>query len=166
MGRIYSVTMPAAGATVTAAGGDADLIELSPGDDHPIRLLGYTLGNKTEVAEAQEEMAIITVKRLPATVTSSNGTSVTPVPMDSGDPAASFTAKYNGATVATSTGTVVICDEIAWNERATPYDRMYFHPSLGAIGPYARQGETLVIRLESTLADDMTMAMTAWVEEF
>lgn len=160
MGRIYAV--PFVAGTVTNAGGNADLWEFLPADDKPIKLRGFTLGQTSEVADAAEEAVEIQVIRLGATVTSSNGTSVTPVPLDSADAAAGFTAEKNGSTVATTDGTTTVIEAIAWNLRGSPMEKWYPDERYC---PKAKQGEGLFIRLTSTVADDITFAGTAWVEE-
>jgi hypothetical protein len=159
MSRIYAVPWTA---TVTNTGGNADLWEFLPADDKPIKLRGFCLGNVSEVGDAAEEGLQISVVRLGATVTSGNGTSVTPVPMDSADTAAGFTAEYNGATVATSSGTTTVVEYLSWINRQSPYERWYPDP---AFAPKAKQGEGLFIRLDTTVADDMTFAGCAWIEE-
>ena len=159
MGRIYAVPWTA---TVTNAGGNADLWELLPADDKPIKLRGFCLGNVSEVGDAAEEGLQISIVRLGATVTGSNGTSVTPVPMDSADAAAGFTAEYNVATVATTSGTTTIIEYLGWLNRNTPYERWYPDERFA---PKAKQGEGLFIRLDTTVADDMTFCGCAWVEE-
>lgn len=160
MGRIYAI--PFAGATVTNAGGNADLWELLPADDKPIKLRGFRLGQTSEVADAAEEAVEVQVIRLAATVTGSNGTSVTPVPMDSADAAAGFTSEVNGATVATTSGTTTIVESLAWNLRGSPCEIWYPDERFC---PKVKQGEGLFIRLISTVADDVTFAGVAWVEE-
>jgi hypothetical protein len=162
MARIY--TVPFTG-TVTNAGGNADLWELTPADDKPIRLRGFRLGQTSEVADAAEEAVSISIIHLGATVTSGNGSSVTPVPVDPGVsmPAAGFAAEANGATVATSSGTSTTIEELAWNLRMSPFEVWY--PD-AEFCPVARQGAALVIRMNTTLADDISFAGTAWVEEF
>lgn len=159
MGRIYAVPFTA---TVTNAGGNADLWEFLPADDKPIKLRGFRLGQISEVADAAEEGIQISVVRLGATVTGSNGTSVTPVPLDSADVAAGFTAEYNGATVATTTGTTTVIEYLAWNNRNSPYEMWYPDERFA---PKVKQGEGLFIRMDTTIADDMTFAGTAWIEE-
>ena len=159
MGRIYAVPF---NATVTNAGGTADLWEFLPADDKPIKLRGFRLGQTSEVADAAEEGVRITVTRLAATVTSSNGSSVTPVPLDSANSAAGFSAEYNGATVATTSGATTVVEEMAWNLRMSPFEVWYPDSDFA---PKAKQGEGLFIRLETTLADDISFAGTAWVEE-
>lgn len=162
MGRIYTVPF---NGTVTAAGGDTDLWSIQPADDKPIKLRGFTLGQISEVGDTAEEGLRITVKRLPATFTvGSGGSSVTataPVG-SSGDTVWSATIRTNDTTVATTSGTAQVLDEFGWNERNTPYEHWYpderFCPS-------AIQGQGIVIRCETTLADDMTFSGTAWVEE-
>lgn len=159
MGRIYSV--PYTG-TVTNAGGNADLVELLPADDKPIRLRGFVLSQISEVGDAMEEGLRISIVRLGATVTSGNGTSVTPVPADSADAAAGFTAECNGSTVATTSGTTTVAAELGWNIRNSPFD--FWWPDRDFC-PKAKQGEGLFVRMETTPADDFTFQGTFWVEE-
>lgn len=147
---------------MTNAGGNADLWEFLPADDKPIKLRGFRLGQTSEVGDTAEEGLEVQVLRLGATVTGSNGTSVTPVPLDSADAAAGFTAEINGATVATTSGTTTVVESLAWNNRASPFESWYPDERFA---PKAKQGEGLFIRLISTVADDMTFAGTAWIEE-
>lgn len=158
-GRIYTVVLAA---TITAAGGDTDLLEITPADDKPCRLLGFTLGQTSEVGDAAEEGVRISVIRLPATVTSGNGTAATPQPVDDVDVAAGFAAEVNGTTVATTSGTASTLMEMAWNERNSPYE--WWAPN-EALAPKVRQASALVVRMQTTLADDISAAMTFWVEE-
>lgn len=160
MGRIY--TVPYAG-TITNAGGDSDLLELSPADDKPVKLRGWSIGQTSEVGDAAEEGLRISVIRLPATVTSgSGGSAVTPAALDSADVAAGFAAECNNTTVATTSGSAVTVSEHAWNERASPWD--FFYPD-ERFCPKAKQGEAIVVRMQTTPADDLSGAVTFWVEE-
>lgn len=160
MGRIY--TVPFAGGTVTNAGGNADLWEFLPADDKPIKLRGFLFGQISEVGDAAEEGVEIQIIRLGATVTGSNGTSVTPVPMDSANNAAGFTAEVNGSSVATTSGTTTIIASIPWNLRSSPFE--WWAPD-AEFAPKAKQGEGLFIRLITTVADDVTFGGVAWIEE-
>lgn len=161
MGRIY--TVPFASGTVTNAGGNADLWEVTPADDKPIHIVGIRLGQTSEVADAAEEGVNISIIHLAATVTSGNGTAVTPVAVDVGvNVAAGFSAEVNGATVATTSGTATTVEEICWNIRNSPCEIWY--PDI-RFAPTARQASALVIRLNTTVADDITFAGTLWVEE-
>ncbi len=161
MSRIY--TVPFQG-TVTAAGGDADLFEIAPGDDKPCKLRGFTLGQTSEVGDAAEEGLRISVVRLSGTITSgSGGSSVTPVPIDSADASAGFSAEAGNTTVATqSGGATTVVEELAWNERMSPYEHWY--PD-AQFAPKVKQSETLVVRMQTTPADDYSFAGTAWIEE-
>ncbi len=159
MSRMYTVVFQG---TVTAAGGDTDLVELTPADDKPVRIRGFKLGQISEVGDAAEEGLRISIIRLPATVTSGNGTAATPNPLDTIDPAAGFAAEVNSTTVATTSGTAAILEELAWNNRNSPYETWWPDPEFA---PTSRQAEALVIRLQTTLADDMTACMTVYVEE-
>ncbi len=160
MSRIYAV--PFVGTTVTNAGGNADLWEFLPADDKPAKLRGFRLGQISEVADAAEEGLEIQIIRMAATVTSSNGSAVTPVPMDSADTAAGFTAEIFGATVATTSGATTVVESIAWNNRMSPCD--FWYPD-AQFAPKVKQGEGLFIRLITTVTDDITFCGCAWLEE-
>ncbi|GIH22995.1 hypothetical protein Aph01nite_13050 [Acrocarpospora phusangensis] len=160
MGRIYAV--PFTG-TITAAGGNVDIWSFQPADDLPCCLRGFRLGNRSEVGDAAEESLELTVKRLLATVTiGSGGGSVTPEEVGRSNQAPSFTARANDTTVATTNGTTETVEELAWNIRNSPYEIWYPDPKFA---PAFVQGEALVIRQETTAADDYTFCGTAWVEE-
>lgn len=164
MSRIYRV--PYTG-TVTAAGGDSDLLSIQPADDKPCRLVGWILGQTSEVGDAAEENLRITVRHMTATVTiGSGGAAVTPVPLRPGtDLAAGFTARCNDTTVATTTGTNTIVEELAWNERNTPWERWIPAADVAEMRPRALQTEVLLVRMETTPADDFTIGVTFFVEE-
>lgn len=159
MGRIYSVSYQG---TVTNAGGDVDLLEVLPADDKPVKLRGFLLSQISEVGDAAEEGLRISIVRLGATVTGSNGTSVTPAPMDSANTAAGFTAECNGATVATTSGTTTILAEMGWNIRNSPYEWWAPDPEFA---PKCKGGEGLFVRQQTTAADDYTGCFTFWLEE-
>lgn len=161
MPRMYRV--PYQG-TVTSAGGDTDLCVILPADDKPCRLVGYILGQTSEVGDSAEEGVRVTVRHMTATVTTTGGTSVTPVanrPGTADVAAAGFTATANHTTVSTTTGTSTICEELAWNIRSSPWERWIPEE----MRPLAVQGEALIVRLETTLADDITAAYTFFIEE-
>ena len=162
MGRMY--TIPFNG-TITAAGTDTDIWSFQAASNKPIKLRGFTLGQISEVGDSAEENLRITVKRMPATWTvGSGGNSVTAAASinSSADTAWSFTARTNDTTVGTTSGTAQVLDEFGWNERNTPYEHWYPDERFC---PESINGQGLVIRMETTLADDMTFSGVAWVEE-
>jgi hypothetical protein len=159
MGRIYSVSFAA---TVTSAGTDTDLLELAPAAQKPVKLRGFSLGQTSEVADAAEEGVRISILRMAATVTGSNGTSTTGIPMDSANVAAGFAAETNGTTVATTSGATVVLGEFAWNIRNSPYE-VWFPDA--EFAPKAKNAEFLFVRMQTTLTDDISAAMTFWIEE-
>lgn len=157
-GRIFTIPWTA---TVANAGGNADLWEVLPGDDHPVRIRGIILGQTSEVADAAEESVAISVVRLTATVTSGGGTAGAPECPESNAITPSFTSETNGATVATTTGNTDIIYRYAWNIRSSPYEIRYEVDEM----PRAGQGEGLFVRLDSTVADDLVFVGTLVVEE-
>lgn len=160
MSRRYSI--PYSG-TLTAAGGDTDLLSIQPASNKAVRLVGWKIAQYSEFGDAAEENIRITIRRLPATFTvGSGGSAVTPVPYDGDDTAAGFTARCNDTTVATTSGTAVVCEELAWNERNTPY--VEYWPDREARWRVIN-GAGLIVRCETTIADDMSIAITFDVEE-
>lgn len=160
MGRIYTVSYTG---TITNAGGNSDLIEILPADDKPVKLRGLLLSQISEVGDSAEEGLQISIQRLPATVTSgSGGSAVTPAPMDSADAAAGAACECNNTTVATTSSTAVPLAYIGWNERNSPYE-MWFPDD--RFCPKVKQGEALVVRMDTTPADDFTGNFTFWIEE-
>lgn len=161
MSRIYLV--PYTG-TLTNAGGDTDLLSVQPADDKPCELVGIETGQTSELGDSAEEYLRLTVRHMTATFTvGSGGSAVTPVP--SGRPgtdlAAGFTARCNDTTVATTSGTSTIVRETSWNERASPYERWL----LEEVRTAAVQTEAILVRNETTAADDLTICLTFIVRE-
>lgn len=163
MGRIYAI--PYQG-TLTNAGGDTDLLELLPADDKPVKLRGFCISQISEVGDAAEEGLRLSVMRLAGTPTSgSGGSAVTPVKVNSSDNAAGVAVECNNTTVATSTDSPGVYDvlaEFGWNIRNSPFD--FWWPD-DRFAPKVKQGEALVIRCQTTPADDITFQFTAWIEE-
>lgn len=143
--------------TVAAASGDYDLFELDAAAEKPIEIVALSLGNRSEVGDAQDEMLSINVVR--GNTTTGNGTSTTPRPLDASDGAASFTAKTVGSTPA-SAGTAVTLIADTFNVRA---GLPWVFPE--AMRPKTQGADLLCVRLTSAVADDLTLSGTAWVRE-
>jgi hypothetical protein len=156
--RVYTVIFENV-AVGTAA---QDLFEITPADDKPVKLRGLVLGQTSEVQDAAEEILRFSIIRLPATVTSGNGSAATPQPTDDIDVAAGFAAEVNATTVATTSGTGLTIVEFAWNLRSSPYEMWWPDPEFA---PKVRQAAALVLRQLTTLADDISAVMTAYFEE-
>ena len=149
--------------TLTNAGGDNDLLELTPADDKPIRLRRLFLGQTSELGDAAEEALRITVRRLGATVTSGSGGGAPSIKVpDSQYGTPGLAAEGLNTTVATTTGANDILFDGVWNIRQSPLELVWPEPEKA---PAARGTEVLVIRCESTAADDITIAITAELDE-
>jgi hypothetical protein len=160
MGRIYSVVYQG---TIANASGDVDLLEILPATNKPVKLRGILLSQLSEVGDAAEEGLRISIIRLPATVTGGTGGSApSPIPMDSANAAAGCQTEVNNSAVATTSGTAVTLAELAWNIRNSPYE-MWFPDD--AFCPKVKNGEALVVRQQTTAADDYTGCFTFWIEE-
>lgn len=159
-GRLYRCT---ASFTLTAAGGDADLLSWAPAANKPVALVGFRVGQTSEVGDAAEENIRITLRHMAATVTpGSGGASVTPEPCGSVNSAAAFTSRANDATVATTSGASVIKENIGWNERNSPAELWWPEESMQLT---TINGELMLIRCETTVADDIALLVTAFLRE-
>lgn len=160
--RLYEV--PFAAGTVTNAGGNNDLWTLTPADDKPIHLIRLVLGQISEVGDTAEEGIDITIEHLAATVSAgTGGSAVTPTPVDQDvNVAAGFTARINDTAVATTSGTKTVKEPIPWNNRNTPLIIDWPDPDQQ---PVCRQAAALVVRMNTTIADDMTFSGHALVRE-
>ena len=152
--------------TITNAGGNTDLWEIVPGDDQPVEIVGMRLGQTSELGDTAEEALRLTIRRFRATVTSgSGGSTATPEDVrraNQAPVAMTSPVEVNNTTVATTSGDNEVLDEIAWNIRNSPYEIWFPIPELR---PRAVQTEALIIRCESTAADDITFNGTLWVVE-
>lgn len=154
-GRVYAVTFENVSVSATQ-----DLFEITPADDKPIRILGIQLANVgADVGDAAEEMLRLTVTR-GHTSGGSGGSAPTPVPLDPSGPAAGFAAEVNNTSKAAS-GTTTVPFADGMNVRI-PYQQ-YFTPETVI---QATQGNTtIVVRLENSPADAVSMSGTLFVEE-
>jgi len=158
MPRIYAVSFFEQ--TVAAASGDYDLFELTPASNRPIEIVALSLGNKSEIGDAQDEMISYSICRGYATSGSGGASPAALVPLNSADPAPGFTAETVNATVAT-TGTEVIMFSDTFNVRA---GLMLVLPEI--MRPRCNSGDTrMCVRLKTAVADDLTMSGTVWVQE-
>ena len=155
MGRMYTVVFE--NIAVTNAGGNNDLFEFTPADDKPIVVHEVHI---TDVDSETDEKLRFTITRLPATVTSGNGTAVTPAPLDIHDPAAGFAAERVGTTVATTSSTAVPLHA----EGVSALVGFHYVPTERA-RPKFVQGEACVVRLEAAPGADRNMSGTAIVED-
>ena len=153
MPRSYSVSFTAV--AITAA---QDLFEIQPADDKPVRLLGITFGQTSDVGDAASENLGLTVVR-GYTASGSGGSTPTPAPLDAIDTAAGFTAEVNNTTVA-NTGTAVTLHADVINTQA---GYAYFWPE--GMQPQASQANTTIVVRVTAPADSITASGTLYVQE-
>lgn len=155
---IYTVEVD--NVTVTNAGGDADIVELTAADDKGIELFGIQLFSTTEVQEAQEEWLRFKVIRGHTTSGSTPAATPTPQPVSPRGPAAAFTAEVYNTTIA-SAGTAVNVGNFAMNVRAG-YE-VFLPEDCG--WETTQAAGLLVVRLMAAPADDLSMSGLFWVRE-
>lgn len=137
-----------------------DLIQIKGAAGKMLRIIRAWHGC-TDTSIATSQMLSTRCSFLPVTVTDgSGGSSPTPQKIDPGDAAASFTAKANNTTPATTNGTKITLDESAdhiyngyrsqWDDKGAP-----------AIGP----SESFVLELLSTVSGTVHLSGGVEVEE-
>lgn len=153
MGRKYWVDLTPTAITVAA-----DLFELTPADDKPIKVLAVNLHQTTDFGDAQAE--IISVVWVRGNTTSgSGGSAPTPRPCVASDAAAGFTAEVANTTAASS-GTAVNLPRHGFNVQGG-LERPYAPEEC----PEASQGVLLVLRMAAAPADSLTIGGSILVEE-
>jgi len=153
MPRSYSVSFTAV--AITAA---QDIFEIQPADDKPVRLLGITFGQTSDVGDANSENLGVQVIR-GYTASGSGGTTPTPAPLDGIDTAAGFTSEVNNTTVA-NTGTAVTLHSDVINTQA---GYAYFWPE--GMQPQASQANTTIVVRITAPADSITASGTLYLQE-
>lgn len=154
MGRTYSVQTT--NVSVSAA---QDLAQIKGASGKILRIKRVECGC-TNTTAPTSQMLSFRCRYLPATVTDgSGGTTPTPVKMDPGDAAASFTALANNTTPASSSGTAVVLEAQTCHV-LTGFDYSFQYPPV--IGP----SESFTFELLSTVSGTVNLSMTVTVEEF
>lgn len=143
--------------TFTAAGTNTDILSIAPADDKPVALCRLFLSQGSEVGDAMEEGIRVTVKRLNTFSVGSGGATIDSVETpdsSGGNPGA--TVRANDTTPATGASTDILWD-CYWNVRA-PLELVWADERFR---PVVKGAEGLVVVLETTPADDITISMTA-----
>lgn len=152
-GRAYSVSFSAVAVTAVQ-----DFFEVVAAAGKPLEIVSVELSQYTETGDAAEEGLGLLFER-GHSASGSGGSAFTPVPLNSTDTAAGFSAEVNNTTNA-ATGTIVTCHAANWNIRA-PY--LYMPPPDARI--WLAGGERFVVELLNAPADSVTMSGTIVVIE-
>lgn len=151
--------------TLTNAGGTQDLFELVPNGTTRLRLLEIELNQYSDFGDAQAEIVALLIMR-GHTTTGSGGSAVTPVNLNPYGRASVTTVARNNTTLA-SAGSPETILASGWHlqagfiwrpPRSDPPEEFRRHIIV-------KPSQRLVIRLNSTLADDVTANGTVTFEE-
>jgi hypothetical protein len=153
MARRYSVVFSAV--SVSAA---QDLFQIIGAAGKILRIISVSLADVDTTLPTNQQLSL-RCRFLPATVSNgSGGSAPTPQPFDPGDAAASFTAKANSTSKATTSGTAVVLLDDGCNIYAG-YAYPFSAPPI--VGP----SESFVFELLSTVSGTLSMSGTCIVEE-
>lgn len=158
MARMYTAVFK--NVAVTAA---QDLFEILAPTKSIVIVHEFGLFQTTELGDAAEEQLLLTCNRGVGTVTSgSGGATVTPQPINDGNPAFGGTVERNNTTImAVGTGTLETDLEVmTWNVRV-PLTRVYTPETR----PMIRAGDRWTLELETVPADSITMSGYVIFEE-
>lgn len=144
---------------VTAA---QDLFEITAPSGAAVVIHGWSVSQKSEVADAQEEgLTLVTNRGVGSTTSGSGGASVTAQPTDDDTTAAGASVERNNTTVmAAGSGSLEELEVHAWNVRA-PFI-MFYPPELR---PKVKASARWTLELETAPADSITMSGTLYFEE-
>lgn len=152
-GRVYSVVIDNVAASVAQ-----DLAEFLVGDDRPFEMVGYCLGQTSDVGDAQDENRLLKIVR-GSTTSGSGGTAPTPQPLLPLSAAAGFTAEINNTTQGSS-GTPVTLHAEVFNVRA---GCVQWFPE--GCRPSATQANTSLRVLIDAPADSLSISGTFYLRE-
>lgn len=125
-----------------------DIFEILAGSATPLALMGFSLGQTSEVGDANEEQLTLVLKYITgAPTTGSGGATPTPRPVLPGDAASSATVKTGNTTKLTG-GTSVELERFAWNVRQD--FQVIWIPEMWQVSAVSEQ---LVLELVTTPAD-------------
>lgn len=146
--RVYDIDLNLSTAITTSL----DIFEIVPAADKPVVILGWEIGQTSEIGDAGEEMLEMLFKRMVTITSGSVGvTAPTPRPVLQNDAASAFTIEVGNTTKATAT-TAQALKRFSWNVRMShlwvpvPEDRPVV----------AGTGNGFVLELVSTPADSIT----------
>lgn len=155
MSRMYSVIFDR-----VAVSAVQDLFELTNAATTVLKIHSVELGQDSDEQDAEDEQLQIKINRRTGSPTSgSGGSSATPVKMQTGDAAASFTAEVNNTTQI-SAGTETQIYSGAFNIRAG-----FFWTPTPECRPVIAPSEYFIVELGEAPADAITMSGTIMVEE-
>lgn len=157
-GNVYTAVFEEVTATLAQ-----DLFELLAPNDVCLELISARVGQSSDPADAQAEMAAISIVRGVGTVTSGSGggTNPTPRPTHQGGAASGSTVEINNTTkmvVGTGALEILLNDDfnmqVGWLYQPVPEERFYVSPS-----------DRVTIELVNAPADALTISGTiSWRE--
>lgn len=157
MGRLYSI--PLAFTAHTAAG---DIVEIIAPAGALLDIHEIKLTQSTEAGDAESEQLAFTLTRATGSYTSgSGGTSVTPVPLDGSDVAASFTAEMANTTDA-SAGSGALTN--MWHDAVNVHVGLHYLPTPES-RPRCGVSQAFILTLDGAPADSVSIGGYIIVEE-
>jgi hypothetical protein len=136
---------------------DYDFFEITPAAGKPVEIVGFEIGGRSIVGDANEWMIDYSIVR--GNTTTGTGSTGNIRTLDPSDPAPSFTSKVALATPA-SAGTPVNLVSGTFNARAGI--RVHYIPEMR---PVVANPELLCIRMNTTLNANQITYGTIWVRE-
>lgn len=161
MSRMYSLVFGAAGSPIAVTTA-TDFFEVNPAANKPCRFAGIFLSQSSDTGDAAEEILQIGIVRVPATFTSSGGTSTTPRLIDATGAAAGAACEVTtgSSAVATTSGTLEHIKAYQFNIRTGL--ELWLPPEFQ---PQFVNGAGGVVRLYTAPTDSLSMMGTLYFIE-
>lgn len=154
MGRIYRATFK-----LVTGSAQQDFFEIYAMTGTVVQIHDWWLGQTSEIKDAEEEQLLITTNRGVGAVSGSGGTTVTPQPIDDGNPAFRGVVEA-GNTTKMSSGTVEEIGVYQWNVRV-PFAMIYTPETR----PIISGNHRWTLELETTPTDAITFNGLVTFEE-
>lgn len=162
MSRTYSISISAGSLTANSTN-PTDLFEILTVRDKPaVRILGLVIGQSSDVGDANSENLSIKISR-GWTTSGSGGGTVTAVPLDGLDSAASFATVETLNTTTASAGTEVVLFADVWNTQAGY--QMWFPEGVQPYLPITTATAYYTTVRLTAPADTVTISATLFVQE-
>lgn len=155
MGNRYVESFEAVAVTA-----EVDLFEIVPADDRPVKVVGFSLAQTTDMGDSEAEQVRIEMIRGLAT-SGSGGATPNSATVGSNQAAKGYTAERTNTTVAVvGGGSTEVVYMGGWNVQI---DKDFFFPS--GWEPECNQGDNRIVLRMSAPADSVTVSGSLFVEE-
>lgn len=152
--------------TLTPAGADIDIFQLIQANNARFRLMGFVLGQTSDLGNGAEEMMELRLVHITGSTGINVGTTIPAEAVDDADSYNSATVKRGGTMTGNGAVTTRTLERFTWNVRSSPLQRWYLDKVRRIVLPIRPDGlgaAGLALRRESSIVDDLDCVLTVHV---